>query len=415
MNFIETAWANQLNKLARYLFVFFAFCIPISLALENTSFALTLLFALLSGLWWHYRAKIFINPLALGLLALFVLFIVGLEYSQASIVWRFTILKKESEIIAILFLLPVIALQKEFLLTVIKSYVIGCIVVAVIACLGQFDLLPKIKWLQHPAPYYAFFKIYAALFMALGAYLAVSLTKLHWHKASKWLWLVVFLLISYNVLWQSLSRTGYFIYFGLMLIFFLQYFSYKGKIIGIVVLLLASVGMLFLSHNLRQGLHRVVDNGQLALQGQVKTSTGVRYEYMRNSFELWKQKPILGHGTGGYRAADVAIQGITASGAVTSTAHAQVTPENTYYRILVEHGLIGFLVLVLLWVWQLLTAFKMKDPIFRRIAVVFMLVMIFASFSQDLLLDESPRLFYILFSVLLYAPTIMRKGALRAE
>ena len=108
MNFIETAWANQLNKLARYLFVFFAFCIPISLALENTSFALTLLFALLSGLWWHYRAKIFINPLALGLLALFVLFIVGLEYSQASIVWRFTILKKESEIIAILFLLPVI-------------------------------------------------------------------------------------------------------------------------------------------------------------------------------------------------------------------------------------------------------------------------------------------------------------------
>jgi len=411
MEYKETSWSMQINKIAQYLFIFFAFCIPISLALENTGFALTLLFALLSGLWWRYRRAILVNPFSLWLLLLFLLFIVGLVYSEASIAWRFTVLKKEGEIIAILFLLPVISFDQSFLLKVIKSYVIGCILVMLIAWLGQFHLLPGMKWFQHPAPYYTFFKIYSALFMAFGAYLTLILSKISWLKPVKWFWLLVFILISYNVLWQSLSRTGYLIYFGLMLVFFLQHFSKRGKLVSIILLLIAVSAVLLFSKNMRTGLWRVINNGKVAAtqQKNLNTSTGVRYEYLRNSLQLWQQKPIFGYGTGGFRAADIKIKGTTSNGNITTIAHAQVTPENTYYRILVEQGVVGLIILILLWGWQLMVAFKMTEPLVRNLAVAFMLVMIFASFSQDLLLDESPRLFYILFSVLLYAPVIMRK------
>ena len=140
-----------------------------------------------------------------------------------------TIFKKESEIIAILFLLPVISIDKAFLLKFIKGYITGCVMVALIVWLGTFNLLPYTKWATHFLPYYIFLHIYATLFMAFGAYLAVILLKLNWQKSTRWVWIVIFILISYNVLWQSLSRTGYVIYMVMMLVFFLQNFNWKGK------------------------------------------------------------------------------------------------------------------------------------------------------------------------------------------
>ena len=125
--------------------------------------------------------------------------------------------------------------------------------------------------------------------------------------------------------------------------------------------------------------------------------------------QLWKQKPILGHGAGGFRSADVKIKGINAGGSVTTTKDAQVTPENTYYRIIVEYSIVGLVVLVLLWGWQIIKAFKLPDPFTRKLAIAFMLTISLGSMRQDLLIDESPRLFYILFPVFLYALVIMCK------
>ena len=96
------------------------------------------------------------------LLCLFLLFVIGLFYSESSHSWRFTAFKKESEIIAILFMLPVISFEKNFLLKVLKGYVLGCIIVALISWLGVFHLLPHIEWFNHEPPYYIFFRIYAA-------------------------------------------------------------------------------------------------------------------------------------------------------------------------------------------------------------------------------------------------------------
>ena len=406
----QSIWEQQVNKIAQYAFIFFAFCIPMSLALENTGFVLSLLFALLSGLWWRYRKQILLNPFSILLICLFLLFIIGLFYTEASYAWRLRVFKKESEIVAILFLLPVISFKENFLINVMKGYVLGCIVVALISWLGAFHLLPHAKWFNHQAPYYIFFHIYASLFMAFGAYLAVILLKLNWQKHTRWLWLVIFILITYNVLWQSMARTGYIVYMILAIVFCLQYFSGKGKFLSILVIMVALILILAGSTHFREGISRVVNNGKNAVSGQVKTSTGVRYEYLRNSLTLWQQKPILGHGTGGFRAADVKIKGTNFDGGVTTTKNAQVTPENTFYRILVEHGAVGLIVLILLWGWQLFKAFSIEDVLTRNLAVAFMLTMIFASMSQDLLIDESPRLFYILFSTLLYAPMIMQKN-----
>ena len=405
MHLKTSAWSDCSNYIARYLFIFFAFCMPISLAMQNISFVPTLLVALLGGSWWHSRRLLFRSPFVWCLLLLFLLFVVGLFYTDASYHWRFSVLKKEGEIIAILFLLPMIAIDKSYLLQAIKDYVIGCIIVVLIAWLGYFHCLPQVSWFAHPAPYYVFFKIYGALFVAFGAYLTLIMLRLNRYHLTRWLWIFVFILLSYNVLWQSLSRTGYIVYAGLMFVFVWQTFGLiKEKITGTIIVAIALLVIFFLSDNLHTGINRMLHNVNKA-----KTSAGIRHEYLSNTLTLWQKRPIVGYGTGGFLLADIAIKGAKADGGVTNIDHPQTTPENTYYRMLVEHGIVGLLALLLLWGWQCVAVFRFTEPVARHVATAFMLVMIVTSMSADLLLGESPRLFYILFSALLYASLIMRK------
>ena len=405
--YIKTsAWCSHSNHIARYLFVFFAFCLPISIAVENISFFLTLLPALLSGSWWYSRRLLIESAFSWWLLLLFLLFLAGLFYTEASYHWRFSVLRKEGYIMAILFLLPVISLDRSFLLRAIKAYVIGCTITLLIAWLGYFHWLPQYL-LQLPAPYYIFFKIYAALFMTFGAYLTLILLKLNWHSVTRWFWLLIFILMSYNVLWQSLSRTGYIIYAMLMFVFVWQTLHFRARIIGTIILAMATLVVFLLSSNFHTGLGRAVHNFN-----RTGTSAGIRHEHMITSLRLWQQKPIFGYGTGGFRPADFKIKHIGPNGSVVNIGRMQDSPENTYFRILVEYGMVGLLVLILLWGWQCVAAFRLSEPVARQIAMAFMLVMIVASMSQDLLLDNSPCMFYVLFSTLLYAPLIMRKRGL---
>lgn len=402
-------WQTKTNTMAQKFFIFFAFCIPISLSLENISFFLTFICALISGCWWSYRRQVFSNKVALFVGLLFFLFVVGLFYSDATWGWKLKVLKKESEILCILFLLPLIPYDEKFVIKAMKAFVYGAMLVVVIAWLGYFGLLPNIKQLHHPAPYYVFFKIYAALFMAFAAYLNLYLLRLDWYTSQRYLWLFCFMLISYNVLWQSLSRTGYIIYFLLLVIFCWQHVKFKHTVYAISGIIALFMLLMFSSGNFNQGLTNIVDHEKQALHGQLHTSTGIRTGYLFDSIKLWKQSPIFGLGTGSYRYWSPKIKGITAVGAISTEQHAQTTPENTFYRLLVEHGALGFLVLIVFWLWQLFVGFKMPNKLYKHLSVAFIATMFAASMSQDLLIDESPRLFYILLTCLLYSPLALKK------
>jgi O-antigen ligase len=316
------------------------------------------------------------------------------------------LIKKEAPLIAILFLVPIIIQNEHYLRLTLKTFVYGCLVVFLVACLGDAHLLPAWSMFQHPAPYYGFFKIYGAFFMAVGTFFALNLLVMS-QRYGKVFWGLCFLLISYNVLWQSYSRTGYILFFVLLLVFFVVHMRLAIIIAGSILAILTLLFAFHYSANFRDGFTQVYRNYQHAQQGEMRTSEGIRLQYWKDSLTLWKQKPLFGQGTGGYRAADITIKGITAAGGTTSYAAAQVTPENTFYRILVEQGLLGILLLIGLFAVQLYYAiFKMRG-LRQKITIGFMCTIIFASFSQDLILDESPRLFYTLFTSLLYAPILL--------
>jgi len=420
-NSFREHWRRYTLSVAFIFFMLFGFALPIALAPQNIGFGLAVIAAFLSGEWWRQRQILLTNKMLWLLLLLIALFAIGVFYGDSAFAWKLKMFKKEVGILTIIFLLPIVVPTLNYLRLCLYAYIIGCVFVVAIAFLGQYGLLPAWQALQNPGPYYAFFKIYGAMFIVFGAFIAFHLLCQSWPRKWLWsMWLLIFILLSYNALWQSDARTGYLEYIALAVVFLLFYpWSKLWRILAIIFIMVTGIVVIKYSHNFSVGMTRAFQHVSLqtifhpkSVQNSntlVDGSTSTRIMYLHNSYALWKQAPIFGHGTGGFRGADIKIGGIAASGGVSTQAAAQTTPEQTFARILVEHGLVGLAVLVVFWSVQLFYAFQLKNPMRKNLAIGLMVTMLVASFSQDLLKDESPRLFYIYFTSLLFAPLFQRK------
>jgi O-antigen ligase len=247
------------------------------------------------------------------------------------------------------------------------------------------------------------------MFMAFGAYVALFLSRaFKKHSMESWVWFAAFILISINVIFQSYSRTGYILYGVLMLLFIFQTFSHWKRMFILALALIALVTAFFVSTNVHNGFVQIYTNVLQIKKNNVGTSTGIRYEYVRNSIELWKQAPIFGHGTGGYRYANIKIGGITANGGISTLENAQVSPENTYMQVLAEQGFVGMILFILLFVFLFKLALQEKNDFRRHLCIGFLVTFLLSSWSQTLFFGESPRLFFILFVVTLFGPLLIK-------
>lgn len=415
-------WRRYTLSVAFIFFMLFGFALPIALAPQNIGFGLAVMAAFISGEWWRQRKILLTNKMLWLLLFLIALFAVGVFYGDSTFAWKLKMFKKEVGILTIIFLLPIVVPTINYLRLCLYAYIMGCLLVVAIAFLGQYGLLPSWHAFQNPEPYYAFFKIYGAMFIVFGAFIAFHLLCQSWSRKWLWvMWLLIFILLSYNALWQSNARTGYLEYIALAIVFLLFYpWSKLLRILAIVFIILTGIVVMKYSHNFSAGMTRAFQHVSLqtifhpssAVNSNtvVDGSTSTRIMYLHNSYTLWKKAPIFGHGTGGFRGADIKIGGMTASGIASTQEAPQTTPEQTFARILVENGLIGLIILTALWSVQLFYAFRLKNPMRKNLAIGLMVTMLLASFSQDLLKDESPRLFYIYFTSLLFAPLFQRKN-----
>jgi O-antigen ligase len=406
LNNFRDRWRQQTLSIAFLLFILFSFCLPIALAPQNIGFGLAVFVAFISGEWWRQRKLLLSNKMICVLLILILFFTIGLK-----------MFKKELGILTIVFLLPMVVPTLNYLRICLYAYIAGCLLVVAIAFLGQYGLLPTWHVFQNPGPYYAFFKIYGAMLITFGAFIVFHLLCQSWQHKLRWsVWLLIFLLLSYNALWQSDARTGYLEYIALAAVFILFYpVPRLLRLLIIIFIIIGGVAVLNYSSNFSAGMSRAFKHVSLQTilhpntTSQMDGSTSTRIIYLHNSYTLWKQAPVFGHGTGGFRGADIKLGGMTANGTVTTNQSAQTTPEQTYARILVEQGAVGLIILLALWGVQLYYAFQLKNPMRKNLAIGLVVTMLLASFSQDLLKDESPRLFYIYFTSLLFAPLVQRK------
>jgi O-antigen ligase len=136
----------------------------------------------------------------------------------------------------------------------------------------------------------------------------------------------------------------------LLALFALRYLRRRGMIVlGVITLIGASLWAA--TPRMCRTVETLSRDLTLYEQQNIPTSAGLRLEYWKKSIQFVQQAPFAGHGTG-------SIQGLfqrAATGyAVEATGHVVANPHNQTLHTAIQWGIVGVILLYLMWVSHLL-------------------------------------------------------------
>lgn len=315
------------SETASYCVVALIIAIYFSTALAIFLSAVVAVLWLVSGQYKQLLDILKRYPVAQWSLLLFICFIIGFSYGDASSKDAFAMLKKYRELLFIPLLLPFLEEERyrrwawlafiaASLVTVIGSQLMNMGLFCVnLQCLPYFK-----SYITHGIliAFFAFFIMHKA-FDSRGMVQMLCLATL--------------LLCLYNLFFVSQGRTGQLIFVVLSLLFATQRFNKKGLLLAVLVMTIFLGGFLSFSDKavrIKEGvdaalIHLKADTGQ---KGEY--SMGERFTFWSYSAQLIAEKPLLGQGTGNFTNAYQRISGKEAN-----------NPHNEFLLIGVQLGALG--------------------------------------------------------------------------
>ena len=283
------------------------FCAVLLIPAIYFSTALAIVLSAIIALLWLISAQ-FIRlpsllkdyPVALWSLLLFAYFIVGFSYGDATSSDAFMMLRKYRELVFIPLLIPFLSIERY------RQWAwYAFIFASIISLVGSQLMAMKLFCLHSPAclPYFKSYITHGIFIAFFGFFMA--------HKALdsrgyvKTLYIAIVLLCLYNIFFVSLGRTGQLIFLVLILLFAIQRFNKKGfllSVLAIAIFLGVFINFSDKAIRIKQG----VETAQVHLQDhpeQGELSMGERFTFWKYSAQLIAEKPLFGHGTGGYKKA----------------------------------------------------------------------------------------------------------------
>jgi O-antigen ligase len=160
---------------------------------------------------------------------------------------------------------------------------------------------------------------------------------------------LIFLLISYDILFLVAGRTGQIVYLLMVGLTLILWNWRLGLVTGIIIAASLTIILPKYSTAFNTGLNNAASNLSEYSNGNSNTSIGLRLEWQKNSINLIKERPLLGHGTGSFKGEYARILG---SGDQLLSSQ---NPHNDYLWLGVELGIFGTLSLIALLLaaaWQ---------------------------------------------------------------
>jgi len=228
--------------------------------------------------------------------------------------------------------------------------------------------------------------------MAFAAYLS-GLFAIKNKGIKQIIYLLLGLLLSFQVLFINTGRTGYVIYFILFVLLLMQCFSSKrvflslmiySLIIGIVLIKVPSVlstGMTEAIQNIR---HYKIDNKN--------TSVGFRLQFHEYAKKLFLDSPYIGQGAAGFAAHYRIENPIPARGRPVHEPHSQ------YWLIASEFGMVGLLALAYLFISLLIVGSKLIEM--KPVLIGLLIPFFFANLTDSFLTNTGIGYLFIFFSAL---------------
>lgn len=384
---------SQCDRMAKCLAVSLAFFIPISTTI--TQIILLLIIVAISGSNtnalkpWKERALWLIShPVGRSILCLLLIFSIGILYSKGSRADAFHMLPKISKIIFIPILLPLFV-EEKWRRAAMMAFIAAMILSLVFSTLKNYHLLPSsIPLSRH---HNCAFKnhIDTNLLMSIAVFCLGHFLFIRTHYYLKIITVILLLSMTLYILWVSQGRTGYVVFSALWLLFLWQRLTIKQCLMGMGFLILLLGAAYLLPSELQQRIAYVGEELKLYQSGKVSGSVGERLEFMQSSFEIARQRPWFGFGTGGFKEAYAAYAKEHHQNIITTNPH------NEYLNIAIQWGLVG-LFFFLFFIVNLYKASVLLPTYEKYLLQGVLFGLLVGCTANSLFMDFTPGYFFVL-------------------
>lgn len=398
-----------------YCMVFAYFAFPVSVALANTTLALTVLLACVRLTSAHAReelVRMLQNPVVLPTASLVVVMVVATLWSPADWSEFRDYLRKYFKLVLLpvfLFLLANAEMRKRCW----QAFAVAMLFTLASTWLNVWFELPwSSTQNQGFGVDHTVFKDHISQGIMMAFF---TCTALFWAVKSnatvgRVLWIGVAILAAASVLFLSVGRTGYLSLVLSVVVFAVVALACRPRMLGAVlgVGLLTLIVVFALSSQFQQRTLQAWEEARNSSPSNV-TSVGARVQVWHFSVQQIREHPWLGAGTGSYPVI-AAAHFESPEMCATICPH----PHNQFLFFLFELGLLGLLVFV--WfLWAIVRQAFRHPPAHRALMLSFMAVMLVSNMTHSSFWLSTESHFFILFIALLMAsaklPTDMQQAA----
>ncbi|MCE2947070.1 MAG: O-antigen ligase family protein [bacterium] len=399
-------WPGRIDDLGRHAVVGLAFAAPISTALANVFLAL-LAACWLAGGQYRRKLRLFVDsPVAFAALLLFGWLALSLAWGDGFGRDQRQFLRKYADLLMVAVFLWFL-LDPRHRSRALAGFAAAMLLTLALSYAAAAGLLPPARWLRAMPGNAVVFKLHIThgLLMALATLLfglyafEASAARRRWLAAA---WAIACLLALVNVLFMVQGRTGYLVLAAFVVLVFGLRAGWRGLAVASVVVCVGAVAIYQASGSMRQRVDLTLSelrSWDFATPTTESNSIGRRLEFFSNTLAMVRERPLAGHGLGGFAEAYRA----QVEGTGKAPTH---NPHNEFLLLMAQAGLPAVLLYLHLLARTALTARRLPTLRERVLAPALVLWIGVGGVFNALLIDHTESL---LFSLLL---GVLAAGAL---
>lgn len=388
----------NLEKTNQILLIALAFLMPLTVFGGNLIIFFIVVLWLLSGNYKNKFNSIVKSKILLASIIFFCLHVVGLLWTD-DLEWGVHIVHKMWYFFLLLPILYTIVI-KENIPKYIASFLLAVFFTEILSYLVWFELIEPFKnaSVYNPTPFMSHVTYNVILAFAIYLVLHRVVIQKNIGKLQSFLYGFFAFLMSFNMFITG-GRAGQVAFFVMLGILIFQYFSFSkikaflitSVLVPVIFLSAYQISPIF-SERVDSGLYDVTN-----FSNNQWSSVGYRMTFAIYSWELIKNNPITGVGTG-----DFPHEYKKINMAKTPHMNNANNPHNMYILILAQLGLMGLISFLSIFYFQFKVAFHSKDILLKDVGFAMPIMFLVIMFSDSYLLGHFTTLIFIFFSSFLY-------------
>ena len=388
----------DLDKTYQYLLIILAFLMPLTVAGANFVVALIVLLWFFSGNYKFKVLAILSNKLMIASILFYLIHVLGMLWTE-DIIWGLEILHKMWYFLLFFPILFTIV-KKDYIIFYLSAFTLAIGLTELVSYLIWFEIISPFKnaSLVNPTPFMSHVSYNPILTIAIYIVMHQVLFNNDLSRLKSLSYSFFALSMTINMFITG-GRAGQIMYFAMLAIIIFQYFN-TSKIKSIIAVLVFIPSIFFVAYESSTIFHNRVNDAVkevIAYEKNSNASVAKRITFAINSWEIIKNNPLIGVGTGDLPNEYQKVNEKNKSRTINAT-----NTHNMYTLVLIQNGLLGLIGLLSIFYYQIKLSLNSPNKFIRDLGISLPLLYLLVMWSDSYLLGHYTTLVFVFFSSFLY-------------